>query len=316
MASLPPLKSLLAFREAGLSLSFKTASERLHVTQAAVSQQIKNLEDHLGLALFIRKTRSVELTAEGRQLLGFIHEGFMKLEKGVESLLGDPDPGQLTLSAIPSFSARWLVPRLGYFQSRAPDLRIRLSPSLGLSTFDGNELDLALRFGGGSYAGLKSRFMMEDYLLPVCAAGLIDRGADIHSQVENLRFLVDESPYWDDYQEKFLKAAGLPYRANQSWFHVDEATMLIEALLCGQGIGVVRYSLTYELLERGLLICPVPYYMRSPFSYYLVAPPTHFERPKVQTFARWLSEELDVIRESWSRFQSSDTPLEEIVLEI
>lgn len=305
MKRLPPLKALLAFRHAAEAQSFKIAAEQLHVTQAAISQQIKTLEQQLGQVLFRRLTRAVELTREGQQLLPYVSKAFATLEEGVAQLAEDPHPNRLTLSTLPSFAARWLVPRLGKFQEQAPQINIHLSPGLQLVSFEGNELDLAIRFGRGDYPGLSSRLLLKDYLIPVCHPALINQEQPIPAQLEKLALISDEAPdmqmLWPDIEQ----ALGVRFREGASRLHVSDSTMLVEALLSGQGLAMLRFSLAYDLLERGLLICPIPVYLRSVFDFYLVAPEQHFQRPKVRTFENWLRQEIQVIDRSWEQFYQS-----------
>jgi len=302
MATLPPLRALQAFWHAAETQSFKTAAGRLHVTQAAISQQIKQLERHLGVALFLRRTREVVLTAEGRQLLPYVSQAFASLEQGVARLAHDPQPERLTLSVLPSFAARWLVPRLGRFQQLHPDLRIHLSPSLALASFEGSELDLAVRFGRGHYPGLGARPLLKEYLLPVCHPGLLRDDRPIKQQLAALPLLTDEAPDMVDVWPAFQRALGVALPLESTRLHLRDANMLVEALLSGQGLALLRYSLAYQLLERGQLVCPVPVYLKSRFDYYLVAPEAYFQRPKVRLFETWLQREVAEVDTSWQRF--------------
>ncbi len=305
MSRLPPLKALEAFRYAAEAQSFKRAAERLHVTQAAISQQIKTLEQHLGLALFRRLTREVVLTPEGQQLLPFVSKAFSALEQGVASLGQDPQPNRLTMSVLPSFAGRWLVPRLGSFQQQHPDLTIHLTPNLNLSMFEGNDLDLAVRFGRGKYPGLSARLLQQEYLLPVCHPSLIDLQQPIPEQLVRLPLLADDAPDMENVWPQFEQALGLSLQQDSTRLYVSDATMLVEALLSGQGFAMLRFSLAYELLQRGQLICPIPIYLKSVFDYYLVAPELNFQRPKVRQFETWIRREIEVIETSWQQFCAS-----------
>jgi LysR family glycine cleavage system transcriptional activator len=300
MTRLPPLKSLQAFRVAGEEQSFKLAAQRLHVTPTAISQQIKTLEHHLGLSLFKRLTREVELTSEGRQLLPYITKAFKIMEDGVEQLAQDPEPNKLIMTVLPSFAGRWLVPRLGRFQQQAPNISIQLSPSLGLASFEGKDLDLAIRFGQGQYPGLSSRLLLEDYLLPVCHPSLIQANKNPLPQLAKLPYLADAAPDMAVALTSFQQATGITFPPES--LHVSDSTMLVEAVLSGQGFAMLRYSLVYELLERGLLICPVNCYLKSSFDFYLVAPELNFQRPKVRQFEHWLRSELKEVTTSWQQF--------------
>ncbi|MBN3561727.1 LysR family transcriptional regulator [Aliamphritea spongicola] len=302
MNRLPPLKALQAFRHAGECGSFKEAAEQLHVTQAAISQQIRSLEEHLDVRLFQRKTREVSLTPEGQTLLSHISKAFRHIETGVLELSKDPYPDQLTLSALPSFAARWLVPRLGFFQQHAEDINIRLTPSLGLASFDDKSLDLAIRFGTGDYPGLESRLLLEDYLLPVCHPSLFDPEQPIRPQLTRMPMLIDQAPDVQFISAEVEEALGFSMEKSKSKLYVSDANMLVEALLSAQGLAMMRFSLVYELLQRGQLICPEAVAVKSAYSFFLVAPPAHFQRDKIIRFEHWLREELRVIEAGWLAF--------------
>jgi len=301
MTRLPPLKSLQAFRAAGQHQSFKLAASQLHVTPTAISQQIKTLEQYLGLTLFKRLTREVELSAEGRLLLPYIDKAFASMEDGIGRLALDPQPNKLSMTVLPSFAGRWLVPRLGKFQQAQPDITISLSPSLGVVSFDQSGLDLAIRFGRGQYAGLSSRLLLEDYLLPVCHPSLINTNQDALPQLIKLPYLADAARDMQVALSGFQQTLGVTFPKES--LYVSDSTMLVEAVLSGQGFAMLRYSLVYELLERGQLICPVNSYLKSAYDFYLVAPQLHFKRPKVQQFESWLRNELKVIESSWLNFK-------------
>lgn len=305
MLRLPPLKSLQAFRCAAENLSFKVAAQQLNVTPTAISQQIKTLEQHLDIKLFKRLTREVVLTPEGEQLLPYISNAFSSLEQGVAKLTLDPQPNRLMLTTLPSFASRWLVPRLGNFQQQYKDLSIHLSPSLGISSFVGSELDLAIRFGTGEYPGLSTKLLLKDYLLPVCHPDIIKPDFPVTQQLSKLDLLEDDSMDMENSHPMFLQALGEHYKQQPSKLRVSDSSMLVEALLCGQGIALLRYSLVYDLLQRGQLICPIPIYLKSEFDFYLVAPQANFKRPKVIKFENWIRKEIKQIEISWKAFHQS-----------
>ncbi len=302
---LPPLKSLRAFRHAAEALSFKLAAEQLHVTPTAISQQIKSLEGVLGLRLFQRKTREVVLTPEGEHLLAYVGKAFLLLEEGVERLVDDPNPKRLVVSSIPSFSARFLIPRLAKFQQQEKDLNMHLQPSLELARFEGSDLDVAVRFGSGNYPGLTSRHLMDDHIIPVCHPSLIRADRSVEEQMSKLPVLVDDSkdidPLWRLFQEK----TGINCRYDASRFRVSDAGMLLEAVIGAQGLSLLRYGLVYELIEQGVLCCPYPVHMSSAYQFFLVAPEYHFRRDKVRRFERWLRHELKTVESSWSAFHAT-----------
>ena len=311
---LPPLKSLQAFRYAAQSLSFKVAAEQLYVSQAAVSQQIKTLEHALGVALFERYARQVVLTTEGEYLFEYADKAFNLLEEGVKGITEDPNPNTLVISSVPSFSSRWLVPRLGDFQAHEPDINFRLSPSIALSTFIESDLDLVIRLGRGQYSGLQSSLLFREFQLPVCHPSLINKDEPIEKQIINIPIITDNGPdiehVWPIFQ-RFLNVYDMPMN---SQLHIADSTALVEALLSGQGLTMMRFGLVYELLEKGQLICPLPIYMKSQYDFYLVAPPQHFKYKKVMAFKRWIEKEVKIIDSSWQKYLLKNPDFKEMMM--
>lgn len=305
MQRLPPLKALQAFRHAAETLSFKRAAEQLNVTPTAISQQIKSLESSLGVPLFHRKIREITLTPEGQLLLPEASKAFLLLEEGVARLTSDPHPNRLVLSSAPSFSARFLMPRLARLQETDEHLNVHLQASLGLSKFSNSDLDVAVRFGKGQYEGLQSKHLLDDYVLPICHPSLIDTSRPVGAQLEQLPILADGFSDIEPLWKIFAGRTGLDCSHRTARFKVSDANVLLEAVLGAQGLSLMRFSLVYELIEKGILCCPLPAYLDSPYQYYLVAPPAHFKRQKVRRFERWLREELKEIEERWTAFHAN-----------
>ncbi|NQZ33556.1 MAG: LysR family transcriptional regulator [Oceanospirillaceae bacterium] len=309
-----PLTALRFFRSAAKTLSFKTTAADLFVTQAAVSQQIKSLEGSLNIKLFQRLNREVILTEEGKKLLPYVEKGFEAFEEGFASLGDDPNPDLLVITTLPSFASRWLMPKLVNFQEKNPGISLRISPSLKLESFSEANLDLAIRYGRGNYPGYQSHLLHHDYLLPVCHPKLIDPNLPIAEQLQNIPLLTDEGVDVEQAWRPFMQKVGLPLTTNPSKLHVGDSTMLIEPLLGRQGMSLLRFSLIYELLERGQLICLLPFYFQSGYSYYLVAPENHFQYSKIKNFHAWIKDEMSDIDKHWQAFSAGK--LQEIVINL
>ncbi|MBB1487666.1 LysR substrate-binding domain-containing protein [Oceanospirillum sediminis] len=303
---MPPLKALRVFAVAAHYQSFKQAAEHLFVTQAAVSQQIRLLEEHLGQTLFIRLNREVRLTPAGQTLYPFVISGFEELSRGLERLNEDSNPDALIINCLPSFAGRWLVPGLGSFQQQNPALTVSIIPGHALETFEHSDTDLAIRFGRGHYPGLKTELLLEDYYLPVCSPSILDRYDLSKPGLGGIPILSDDLPDDDNLWPDFARRVGLPEPIHSSLL-VHDATMLTDAVLAGQGLALLRFSLAYRLIESEQLVCPLPFYWHSVFSYFLVAPEHHFRRSKVQKFRQWIAEEILEISASWKKV--SDTLL-------
>jgi len=309
---LPSLKSLQAFRYAAQMLSFKGAAEHLYVTQAAVSQQIKTLEQALDIELFERQTRQVALTSEGKYLYQYVEKAFALLEEGVKGITDDPNPNTLVISAVLSFSNRWLVPKLGGFQAQEPDINLRISPSSRLASFIDNDLDLCVRLGEGNYQGLKSTLLFEEFLLPVCHPSLINVKQPIKKQLAKIPIITDSGPdmkhVWPILQQ-FSNTYNMPIN---SQLQLSDSTAIVEALLSRQGLSMMRFGLVYEQMAKGNLICPLPIYMKSQYDMYLVAPAHHFKNPKVKKFKRWIENEVKAIDLSWKEYLLQHPDFEEV----
>ncbi|MFT5708433.1 MAG: LysR family glycine cleavage system transcriptional activator [Oceanospirillaceae bacterium] len=299
-----PLTALKFFRHAAQSLSFKTAAEQLFVTQAAVSQQIKSLEKSLNVKLFERLNREVILTEQGKALLPFVIKGFEAFEDGFESLGDDPNPDLLTITTLPSFASRWLMPKLINFQEKNQGISLRISPSLKIESFSEGKHDLAIRYGLGNYPGYESHLLNHDYLIPVCHPKLIDMDQEIAPQLAKIPLLTDDGVDIEQAWRPFIEKTGIAINTRPSKLHVGDSTMLIEPLLCKQGMSLLRFSLVHELLKQKQLICPFPFYFQSGYSYYLVAPENHFNFEKIKNFHQWIKEEMKDIDIQWQQFSA------------
>lgn len=292
MQALPPLRALQAFRYAARELSFKAAAEALNISNAAVSSHIRGLEEFLGMKLFVRLTREVKLTPEGSRLSGFIETGFQEIERGIATFAPNSDPTNLKVSTLPSFANRWLMPRISRFQDKYPHVKLSIMPSFRLVDFQGDGVDLAIRFGKGDYPGLESRLFMEESLVVVCHESLVgDRTIQV-SDLAGLPWLLDESIDMQGSWTEFQKALGIDIPDTAIKLAVNEASAQVEAVLAGRGISLVRRTLVADMLEAGLLIRPIDFSMPAEYHYYLVAPEAKFRTEKVRAFVSWISSEI------------------------
>ncbi|HER25487.1 MAG TPA: LysR family transcriptional regulator, partial [Rhodospirillales bacterium] len=172
---LPPLNSLKAFEAAARHLSFTRAAQELNVTQAAISHQIKGLEDRLGVLLFRRLNRALLLTDEGQTLLPPTSEALDMLAGAIDRLGAQDRAGVLTLSTLDSIAASWLVPRIGKFRALHPDIEVRISSTDTLVDFSGDGIDMALRYSGGKTPGVESVLLMTETQFPVVSPLLLEK---------------------------------------------------------------------------------------------------------------------------------------------
>ncbi len=297
MKKLPALGALRYFKTAAEHLSFKAAAEELFVTQAAISQHIKTLENQLGCKLFIRGNREVSLTAQGRILLPYVQRGFRELSKGVAKIEEDFHPNVLKITVLPSIATFWLIPRLHRFRSLHPELQVRLNPDHFVVNYDNFNLDLAIRYGKGEYENLESRYLFSDRVFLVAHPSLVPdamKPSDLHKLPLITENYHDTNDAWDD----FLPKHGLSHAILQNAIEIRDATpALVGAVLAGQGVSMVRQSLVEDYLNNGQLVKLFGYSHRCRDSYYLVAPEHHFGFAKLKAFESWLREEAkDLIR--------------------
>lgn len=295
---LPPLQALRAFEAAARHLNFTRAAEELFVTQGAVSQQIRQLEEYLGFRLFYRLPRHLKLTEEGDRLARAAHEAFARIASEVESLLAVEEAGVVTVSVLQSFAVKWLVPRLGHFRAEHPDIDVRIHADDRLVDFQREGIDLAVRFGRGIYPNLHTEQLMRDEIFPVCspdylaASPALNEPDDISGH-QLLHDATSETQALPAADWKFwLDAVGAKNVDLRRGLQFNSGDMVIQAALMGQGIGVARTSLAAQDLKAGLLVRPFPQKVVSNYAYYLACPEENLNRPRVQTFIRWLKKEV------------------------
>jgi len=305
MKFLPPLKSLQFFLVAGQSKNFKQASEQLNVTQAAVSQQIRLLEERLQIKLFERTNRQTTLTEKGRTLLPFIQRAFEEFSSGVHAVTGDPNPQILRISTVHSFSSLWLIPKLEEFQRLYPEIMVQLAPSSELIDFKQSHIDLAIRMGRGGYSELTQKKIFDDNLIFVASPKLL-AGIDKNKpeQVLSLPWIEDTSPGIQETLQEYCKSIHFNYETLVPVIQSNDALPLIDSAVKDLGFLLVNSSLVVEHLRDGRLVKLLNYSQKSPYSIYLVAPEQQFSWRKVKLFEDWL---VPKVLESLSDLCSSDT---------
>jgi LysR family glycine cleavage system transcriptional activator len=284
---LPPLNALRAFEAAARHLSFTRAAGELHVTQAAISHQVKALEEHLGRKLFRRLNRALLLTDEGQAYLPSVSRAFALLNEATNDLLTKQAPGPLTVSALPSFAARWLVPRLGRFRQIRPDLDLRIDPSAELSDFASGDVDVSVRYGRGKYPGLRSDWLMTEDIFPVCSPALVDGPHRIRDPQDLAHQVLLHDDGHGDWRT-WLLAAGVENVDPARGPIFTDSGMLIQAAMAGQGVGLARGVLAADELAAGRLVRPFTLSLPAEFAYYLVCPEHTAEHPKIAAFRDWL----------------------------
>ncbi len=288
---LPPLNALRAFEAGARHLSFTKAAEELHVTQAAISHQVKLLEQDLGVTLFRRMTRKLALTEAGRALQRVAGEALDAIAEAAERLRDAPGGRTLTLSLTPTFGVKWLAQRLGRFWAAHPDIDLRLHHSIHLVDFARDEVDAAVRWGGGAWPGLEAVYLMRAGLVPVCSPALLEGPHPLCAPAD-LRHhtLLHERDFVEWAQ--WLAVAGAHEVEARRGPIIDDPSVLHQAAIDGQGVALTSENLIREDLAAGRLVTPFDVNLDEHNAYYLVAPPRAFERPNVQAFRDFLLAEL------------------------
>lgn len=290
----PPFKGLYYFYVAAQQLSLKKAADHLSVSQAAVSQQIKTLEDTLNVTLFRRHHRAISLTPEAERLLPHLASAFDAIRQGVNDIVDDPDPQRITLSVLPSFASRWLIPRLSQFYQAHPDLSVNLSMTDQIDDFSSSVTDAAIRFGEGLYEGLTADALMGDYLYPVCHPSYQEQyGISRIDDLAKVRLLEDATGglVWERWLEAQSYCDTLLDQSLANRENYDGSHYVIDSALSAHGVALVRHSLAAELVQRGHLVALFDQALMLGPQYHFCAPPHHYRRPKVAAFRTWLIEQ-------------------------
>ena len=286
-----PLQALYYFYQAAELGSFKAAAQALFVTPGAMSQQIRQLEQQLDVALFERQHRRVQLTDCGEQLLPYARQAFLALQEGVRSVGQDPEPNILTVSTINSFAQQWLLPRMGALKQAYPELTIKLMPSNRRVDFNQDPVDLCIRFGHHQHGNLIYEDLMTDVLYPVCHR-LYKKQHNIERLEDLAGCMLLEDNYPDMSWQSWLEAMQASFALPDSALVYDGSHMVVEGALALQGVALVRHSVAWRYIKQGLLVRLFDAAVSSKFRYMLCAPKSHFARTKVVNFTKWIKAEV------------------------
>ena len=285
---LPPLNALRTFEAAARHLSFTKAAEELFVTQAAVSHQIRALEEHLGAPLFRRINRALMLTDQGQVLLPAVRDAFDRLRAGVRRVEDLSSGGALTISTTPSFAASWLAGRLVRFQVLHPEIELQLSATSRLVDFAREGVDCGIRYGAGDWPGLVASGCSRPTLLPVCSPSLLDGAHPLRQPADLAQHtLLHALDGMDDWR-LWLRAAGVPEIDPTRGPKFDEIPLVLQAAINGAGVGIGRRQLVEAELAAGRLVAPFDLELPDAYAYYFVAPEATADQPKLAAFRGWL----------------------------
>lgn len=293
--SLPPLTALRAFEAAARLSSFTKAARELHVTPAAVSHQIRGLEKYLGLTLFRRTTRRLELTEQGRIAAEHFREGFERLARGVSQLRADDTGASLTLSVTSPFATRWLVPRLGRFMRRFPGVDLKVRAGSQPVDFDHDEVDLAIRIGRGGVAGATATPLFGERVAPLASPAFIrQHGLRRATDLARVPLLHDDSmrrvgrttgwPEW-------LGAARVRNIDVSAGTHFDDGHLVLQAATGGRGVALGRLAYALDDLDARRLRMPFGPILELELKYYLFVPEARAGEPVLAAVRAWFIQE-------------------------
>ena len=283
------MQALRAFDAAARSASLSRAADELHLTHSAISHQVKALEQSLGCRLFERTGRGVRLTDEGERFAARVRAALDEIADAARELAERNSPRRLKLSVMPSFAARWLLPRIGRFLQRHPEIDLDISASLALVDFAREDVDVALRYGRGGYEGVCFEKVLDDEYFPV-ASPRFDGGRLPRRPQDLPRHLLlrSENEFW----RPWFLAAGVDVPEPTRGPMFNDASMMLEAAVAGQGIALARSSLVAADLREGRLVRLFALSIPSSNSYFLVFPRRLEGAPKLVAFRAWLLEEI------------------------
>jgi LysR family glycine cleavage system transcriptional activator len=295
------LTSLRAFVATARHLSFIRAADELHVTSAAIGQQIRLLEDHIGEALFLRNRGQLALTDTGMTLMPGLTDAFDRVLDTMARLTVASEAAPIRVSVAPSFASKWLVPRLAALRQRAPDLEVLVDASVKLVDPSRDETDCVIRYGLGTYPGLAIDKLFSEAVLPICSPDLakqhgLSRGPDA---LLGVPLLHEDGPERDascpDWQN-WLRSSGVALRLTEPGIRFNQSSLVIDAAIAGQGVGLGKLRLVEADLAAGRLVSPFGAAKPVEFSYFFAAMPQNARLTHVTLFRDWLLAEAAATR--------------------
>ncbi|MFJ2989196.1 transcriptional regulator GcvA [Collimonas sp. NPDC087041] len=290
LRKLPNLSALRAFEAAARSDSFSRAAEEIFVTPGAISHQIRALELELGVPLFMRNGKRITITAQGQRFAAIIRKSLNEIAIAAEALKLDATQKRITISALPSFAARWLAPRLWKFIDLHPDTEVVLQSSNHLNDLEREPIDVGLRYGLGNYPGLVVEKLMDDFYYPVASpqyrGGKLPKTPQELEQCSLLR--MDTESSW----LPWFEAAGVDLVEPTGGLLIEDASMLLRSASDGLGIALTRHALALQEIASGELVRLFDVVARCPLSYYFACTKEAMDKPQVQAFHRWLTAEV------------------------
>lgn len=312
MLRLPPMSGLRALEAAARHLSYTRAADELNVTQSAVSHQIRHIEELWELDLFERKGRRLVLTEAGQAVVPVVREFMQRLTSTLEELAGgdEDETGSLRVSLLQSFAFKWLVPRLGGFNLKHPEINVWISTSEELTDMTREDVDLAIRLGYGHWPGLYVRFLFREYVFPVASPAYLDKAGWPESPRDLLKYpliqrtSLDICPRWRDW----FRDAKVRVRSLPPGTRLPDTSMGVLAAIDGQGIALARSAHVMADLEAGRLVKLFNVFSPSPVAYYIVARRGTETQTHASAFIEWLSKEARIAQRQFDEEAGVNPP--------
>ncbi|MFY0616708.1 transcriptional regulator GcvA [Shimia sp.] len=292
-----PLNALRAFEASARHLSFVAAAEELSVTPAAISHQVKKLEDYLGCPLFRRRTRGLVLVETGQLLAKELHSVFLTLDQAMEHVMETDKGGSLALTVAPTFAAMWLIPRLQKFYAQHPDIDVLVSTSLGLVDFQRDDFDAAIRLGHGQWPGLEAIKLFDESVIPMCSPRLLEgqnairEPSDLKTQVLLHNQSMDFDPNAPTWQT-WLDASGTRDVDATRGMQFSLPDHGLQAAIDGAGVVLGWRFLSAKDVQAGRVVELFDLAIPLGSTFYLVYPEAHSRRPNIVAFREWVLGEL------------------------
>ncbi|MDA7417757.1 LysR substrate-binding domain-containing protein [Xenophilus arseniciresistens] len=305
---------LRAFEAVARHLNFRAAAEEMALTQSAVSRQIQSLEDEVGVPLFLRHTRAVELTTAGAQLLLAVQQSLPRIDGAVRQIRQSAGRRSVSLTTFASFASMWLIPRLEAFQREHPDIDIRIDATDTAVDLEVTDIDIALRYGPPENMPQGAFRLFGESLTPVASPWLIKSSPPIREPKDVVGFTLIEAGdahrshlQWLTWR-RWFDTHGLPKAQPRRWLYFNYAYQMAQAALTGQGVVLARSTLVSESLANGDLVEVLPQHrLDSPMTYWLIVAPRSAQRPEIRDFCAWLHTQAQATREAIGDVPDPDT---------
>jgi len=307
--------NLRAFEAVARHLNFRAASEELSLTQSAVSRQIQALEEEIGVSLFLRHTRAVELTSAGAQLLRAVLPSLERMDSAVRLIRRSAGRKSVSISTWASFASMWLIPRLEAFQSAHPDIDIRIDATDVPVDLETTDIDVALRYTRPGNVPSDAVWLFGEQLTPVASPWLLKSGHALKKGEDLAHFALIEASdahrthnlQWLTWR-RWFDTQGCGQLQPKRWLYFNYAHQIVQAALAGQGLALARMPLIADALASGDLVEVMPgHRLDSPLAYWLLTGPRSSQRPEIQAFCAWLALEAESTRRAIGDMPDPDT---------